>query len=245
MFLSEPVFLFANFASSLKHLAMDIVRNLNTLLKAIPSHVTLVAVTKMHKVEEIMQVYNAGYKVFGENKVQELGKKRLQIPDDVEWHLIGHLQTNKIRSVIPYVHLIHSIDSVHLLEAVNEEALKQGKTINCLLQIHIATEETKFGFSEEELYQAFESDAFSKLQNVRLCGLMGMATFTVDQTQIRREFHQLADLFQKVKSTVMKNNPFFKELSMGMSSDFAIAIEEGSTMIRIGSAIFGERNYDR
>jgi PLP dependent protein len=201
----------------------------------------LIAVTKTHPPELIMEAYNAGFKRFGENKVQELVAKYKILPKDIEWHMIGHLQSNKVKSITPFIHLIHSVDSPSLLKEINKQAQKANKQITCLLQIHIATEETKFGFSEKEVLNLIDSREFFDMEHISIIGLMGMATNTEDKDEIRKEFRGLKRFFEKIKEEYHGHNLTMKELSMGMSSDYEIAIEEGSTMIRVGSAIFGER----
>lgn len=192
----------------------------------------------------MVEAYDAGQRAFGENRVQELTAKQVLMPTDVEWHLIGHLQTNKVKYVIPYVHLIHSVDSMRLLSEINREAGIIHKTINCLLQVRIAREDTKFGLSFEDVKNILNSDEFKGFRNVSITGLMGMATYTVDTKQVKAEFLQLARYFEEIKSTWFSNNTAFLDLSMGMSGDYQLAIEAGSTLIRIGSIIFGERNYN-
>lgn len=224
---------------------MGISDNIKAALAEIPPHIKLVAISKTKPAEMIMEAYHAGQKIFGENKVQELCAKYEQLPRDIEWHMVGHLQTNKIKYIAHFVHLIHSVDSMGLLMEINKQGEKHKRKINCLLQVHIAKEETKFGFSEEELVQLIHSDALSVFKNVSICGLMGMATFTDDTNQIRNEFRQLYITFESLKKLKFLNHPEFKDISMGMSSDYLIAIEEGSTIVRIGSKIFGERNYNQ
>ncbi|MDI3526645.1 MAG: dependent protein, partial [Tenuifilum sp.] len=209
----------------------------------LPSHVKLIAVSKTHPVEAIMEAYNAGHRLFGENKVQELVSKYEQMPKDIEWHLIGHLQTNKVKYIAPFVSLIHSVDSLKLLKTINKEAAKNNRVIDCLLQVHIAQEETKFGLSTQELHDILKSPELDQLNNIRICGLMGMATFTDNIQQVRNEFRNLKNIFDEVKNAYFQMESFFKEISMGMSGDYRIAIEEGSTMVRIGSNIFGHRIY--
>ena len=222
---------------------MSIAGNLHKIKSALPPQVALVVVTKTHPVERLMEVYDSGHKLFGENKVQEMVDKYEQLPKDIEWHLIGHLQSNKVKFIAPFVSLIHSVDSLKLLEEINKQAQKNNRVINCLLQIYIANEETKFGLSFEEAEHLLYSEELKQLKNIKITGLMGMATNTGDQEQIRSEFRSLKDFFDKLKQ--LSNLPTFQpsNLSMGMSSDYPIAIEEGSTMVRIGSSIFGERNY--
>lgn len=222
---------------------MSIPSNIALLRSKIPENVKLVCVSKFHASEEIMEAYNAGERIFGESKVQELCSKFDNLPKDIQWHFIGHLQTNKIKFIVPFVTLIHGVDSLKLLKEIDKAAAKPGKTVNCLLQIHIAKEDTKFGFSEDELTGVLESGEIATFQNINICGLMGMATFTSNQNQVRKEFKQLKTFFDKIKSTYFADNNHFNELSMGMSDDFELAIEEGSTMARIGTAIFGLRNY--
>ena len=222
---------------------MSIQTNIQKIKKSLPQQVTLVAVSKTHPVETVMEAYNAGHRIFGENKVQELVAKYEAMPKDIEWHLIGHLQTNKVKYIASFVSLIHSVDSIKLLEVIDKEAQKHNRVIDCLLQIHIASEETKFGLSADELEELLSSNDFREMKNIRVVGLMGMATFIDNMAQVRMEFKFLSTLFQSVKAKYFADKPWFKELSMGMSSDYAVAIEEGSTMVRIGSNIFGHRNY--
>jgi hypothetical protein len=218
-----------------------IAEKIKEIQSSLPENVTLVAVSKTKPVEDIQQAYNAGQCIFGENKVQEMTSKYEVLPKDIQWHLIGHLQTNKVKYIAPYVSLIHSIDSEKLLREVNKEAKKNNRIISCLLQFHIAEEETKFGFSFDEAKELIESEAFLNFQNIQIVGIMGMASFTENEQQIRNEFQTLHDYFQVLKSHYFKFNPDFKEISMGMSGDYKIAIEHGSTMIRVGSTIFGHR----
>jgi len=220
----------------------DIKLNIKNLRKQIPQQVKLVAVSKTKPVPYILEAYNAGQRIFGENRVQELLKKKDLLPSDIEWHLIGHLQTNKVKLVIPFVSMIQSVDSYRLLKTINDEARKINRKINCLLQLHIAKEETKFGFSTREVNEMLDDSSFRTLDSVRICGLMGMATFTDDENTVRSEFHYLAECFRDLKTSRFPDNQYFTEISMGMSGDYIIAISEGSTMIRIGSLIFGERN---
>jgi pyridoxal phosphate enzyme (YggS family) len=222
---------------------MNIKNNINNIRQQIPSTCKLIAVSKTHPVEKIQEAYDAGQRVFGENKVQELTPKYEALSKDIEWHMIGHMQSNKVKYIASFIHLIHSIDSISLLQEINKQALRVNRTISCLLQIHIAEEETKFGFSDNEVVDLLHSELFLKLNNVRIVGLMGMATFTENKEQIRKEFRGLKQLFDKLKSAKLPANAIMQELSMGMSSDYQIAIEEGSSMVRVGSAIFGERIY--
>ncbi len=222
---------------------MPIKENLDKIISSLPTRVKLVVVSKTRTNEELMEAYDAGQRAFGENKVQELIRKQKELPGDIEWHLIGHLQTNKVKSIIPYVSMIHSVDSLKLLKVIDHEAKLAGKIVDCLLQVHIAQEETKFGFSMDELIHDLNSEEFKSLSNIKIKGLMGMATFTDNQEQIREEFKSLHKVFYQLKSNFFKDDPDFKELSMGMSDDYPIAVEEGSTMVRIGSKLFGPRIY--
>lgn len=216
--------------------------SLNKVKNSIPSHCVLVAVSKTKPASDILECYQEGHLDFGENKVQELVQKAEELPKDIRWHMIGHLQRNKVKYIASFVHLIHGIDSFRLLSEVNKRAKNENRVINCLLQVHIAEEETKFGFDQEELLVMMESEEFSKMENVQVSGLMGMATFTENQEQIKREFRVLRQLFEDLKSR--KDSKITMEtLSMGMSGDYLLAIEEGSTMVRVGSAIFGARVY--
>jgi len=203
--------------------------------------VQLVCVSKFNPKESILEAYETGERIFGESKVQELCDKQETLPQDICWHFIGHLQTNKIKYIVPFVSLIHGVDSFKLLAEIDKQAAKTGKTVNCLLQIHIAQEETKFGFSADELLEMLRVGEWQGLKNIRICGLMGMATFTDNHEKIRTEFRGLKMLFEQVKTTYFASDPSFCELSMGMSDDYQIAIEEGSTMVRVGSLIFGTR----
>ncbi len=221
---------------------MNIIENLIKIKNQIPENVKLIAVTKTHPTETIKQAINAGHIIFGENKVQELVQKAQQLPSNLEWHMIGHLQTNKVKMLLPYVSLLHSVDSTKLAKEINKEAIKINKIIPCLIQIHIAKEETKFGFSETEVSSFLENSEIKELTHIKFIGLMGMATYTSDYNIIRNEFNNLRKLFELIKKSYFSDDLSFKELSMGMSNDFQIAIEEGSTMIRIGSLIFGERH---
>ena len=222
---------------------MSVTENLKNIKSIIPPHITLVAISKTHPPEVIMEAYNAGHRIFGENKVQEMISKQEVMPKDIQWHLVGHLQTNKVKYVAPFVSLIHSVDSAKLLKEINKCGAKNDRVIDCLLQVHIAEEDTKFGLSAQELDTMLSTPALAEYVNVRVVGLMGMATFTDNMEQVRREFKGLADTFKNVKQKYFANQPSFNTLSMGMSGDFEVAIEEGSTMIRVGSRIFGARNY--
>lgn len=221
---------------------MSIAANLTELKNEIGRlNVKLIAVSKTKSEEEIMEAYNAGQKVFGENQVQELAEKHEHLPKDIEWHLIGHLQTNKVKYIASFVEMIHSVDSLKLLMEIDKQAEKHKRIINCLLQIHIADEETKFGFGFDEVIELLRSEEFKELKHVKICGLMGIATNTQNEKQIKEEFYELRTLFGGLKSSFFNTNSDFKELSMGMSSDYKVAIEQGSTMVRIGSTIFGKR----
>lgn len=220
---------------------MSIKQNLEELRASIGTGCTLIAVSKTQPTEKIMEAYAAGQRVFGENRAQELAAKYEALPKDIEWHMIGHLQRNKIRYIAPFVALIHSVDSDRLLEEINRQAAKVDRTISCLLQVHIAEEETKFGFSPEEIHALMESPLWAAMTNVQVVGLMGMATFTDDVAQVRREFHLLRSLFNQLKTRELPQQARMEVLSMGMSGDYKLAIEEGSNMIRVGTAIFGDR----
>jgi pyridoxal phosphate enzyme (YggS family) len=216
---------------------MSIKDNLLRIKSTIPNHVTLVAVSKTKPISDLMEAYDTGQRIFGENKIQEMAEKWEAMPKDIRWHMIGHVQTNKVKFMAKFVSLIHGVDSMKLLEEINKQALKNNRIIDCLLQIHIAEEETKFGLNEEELNEILDSETFLKMKNIRIVGLMGMATFTDNQEQIKKEFIHLKLIFDKF--TI--NNSQFTILSMGMSGDYLLAIECGSTMVRIGSSIFGGR----
>lgn len=221
--------------------------NIRKILEEIPSGVKLVAVSKTKPAEAVLAAYQTGQRAFGENKVQEMVEKYQQLPKDIEWHLIGHLQSNKVKYMAPFVHLIHAVDSLKLLEVINKEAAKNNRTINCLLQFHIAQEETKFGLNLEEAMELLQSNSFREMSNISIQGVMGMASFTEDEQQIRKEFRLLKSYYESIKEKItndelrMTNVGGFKILSFGMSGDYKIAIEEGSTMIRVGSSIFGGR----
>lgn len=202
----------------------------------------LVAVSKTKPIEDLKEAYDAGIRDFGENKVQELVDKHPQMPEDTKWHMIGHLQRNKVKYIAPFIHLIHGVDSFKLLKEINKEAKKIDRVISCLLQMHIAKEENKFGFDDAELFDMIQSEEVQQLQNVKILGLMGMATFTEDENIIRAEFRGLKKLFDELNTTELPDNFDLKEISMGMSGDYVIAQQEGSTIVRIGSAIFGGRN---
>ncbi|MCF6241418.1 MAG: YggS family pyridoxal phosphate-dependent enzyme [Bacteroidales bacterium] len=221
----------------------DIKANFEKIHNKIPNNVLLVAVSKTKPVELIMQAYNLGYRVFGENKVQELREKYEQMPKDIRWHMIGHLQSNKVKYIAPFVELIHAVDSFKLLKTINKEALKNNRTINFLFQLHVAKEESKFGMSCEEVEAIINTQEYKDLKNINPMGLMAMATNTPDKELVHNEFRQVKKCFEYLKEKYFKNKADFKELSMGMSQDFEIAIEEGSTMIRLGSTLFGAREY--
>lgn len=221
---------------------MSVKENLLKLRKEIPAGCTLIAVSKTQPVTVIREAYDCGQRVFGENRAQEMSAKQEALPPDIAWHMIGHLQTNKVKYIAPFVSMIHSIDSVKLLEEVNRQAVRAKRTIACLFQVHIALEETKFGLSEDEIMDLVGSDIWSRLKNVEIKGLMGMATFTDNKDQVRNEFKGLKALFERLRMQRLPETVAMKELSMGMSGDYKIAIEEGSTMVRVGTAIFGERN---
>ena len=213
---------------------MSVQNNLLQIKATLPEYVTLVAVSKTKPVADLMEAYHAGQRIFGENKIQEMAEKFEQMPKDIQWHMIGHVQTNKVKFMAPFVNLIHGVDSLKLLEEINKQALKNNRVIDCLLQMHIAEEDTKFGLNEKELDEIIKLAHNNHFTNVKITGLMGMATFTDDKNQIKKEFLQLKSIFDKYSH--------LKTLSMGMSGDYQLAIECGSTMVRIGSSIFGERN---
>ncbi|HLP73166.1 MAG TPA: YggS family pyridoxal phosphate-dependent enzyme [Bacteroidales bacterium] len=218
-----------------------ITANLVNLGASIPASVKIVAVSKTKPVEDILEAYNAGQRIFGENRVQEILKKKDQLPSDIEWHMIGHLQSNKVKEIIPYVSMIQSVDTPKLMKVIDSESAKAGRVTNILLQLHIAEEETKTGFSLRELEDALASGILNELHNLRICGVMGMATFTDNESQIRKEFKSLSDSFKILRQKYFPESFDFAEISMGMSGDHRIAVDEGSTMIRVGSLIFGER----
>lgn len=220
---------------------MSIQDNLSQIKASLPEHVTLVAVSKTKPVSDLMQAYDAGQRIFGENKIQEMVDKWGQMPKDIEWHMIGHVQSNKVKYMAPFVSLIHGVDSLKLLEEINKQAKKNNRVIDCLLQIHIAEEESKFGLDEEELASLLASSTFNEMKNIRIVGLMGMATFTDNQNQIKKEFTHLKSIFDQLSETAAMNHVAIQTLSMGMSGDYQLAISCGSTMVRIGSSIFGGR----
>ncbi|MCK4677377.1 MAG: YggS family pyridoxal phosphate-dependent enzyme [Bacteroidales bacterium] len=220
---------------------MSVKENINRFKKVIPENVSVVAVSKTKPVEDILEAYHSGHLLFGENKAQEIITKQPLLPADIQWHFIGHLQTNKVKYLAPFVSMIESVDSLKLLKEINKQAAKHNRNIDCLLQFHIASEETKFGLSMEEAEMLLDSEEFLSFKNINIAGVMGMATFTDDLTLIKKEFGHLKELFWNLKKRYFTNNDDFKEISMGMSGDYEIAIKEGSTIIRIGSAIFGKR----
>lgn len=221
----------------------NIVDNLKRITDSLPEGVKLVAVSKTKPAEAIEEAYNAGQRVFGENRAQELAEKYEVLPKDIEWHLIGHLQTNKVKYVAGFVAMIHGVESLKLLETIDKEAKKHDRMISCLLQFHVAQEETKFGLDMEEAKALLESESYANMKNVRIEGVMGMATNTDNLEQVREEFRHLKRIREELKQLYFADKPEFKELSMGMSGDYEIAVEEGSTMVRVGSSIFGARQY--
>lgn len=218
---------------------MSITENIKTLRNEIPKHVTLVAVSKTKPNEAIIEAYEAGQRVFGENKIQEMVAKWEALPKDISWHMIGHVQRNKVKYMAPFVDLIHGVDSYKLLSEINKQAAKHDRVIDCLLQIHIAEEDTKFGMTQEEAESILTDEKFSDMKNIKVVGLMGMATFTNNTQQVKDEFHKLYTIYNSLKTL----QPSINVLSMGMSGDYELAIQEGSTMVRVGSRIFGARNY--
>lgn len=222
---------------------MGIVDNLNAIKKQLPGNVALVAVSKTKPEEMILEAYHAGHRDFGENKVQDLVSKQENLPGDIRWHMIGHLQSNKVKYLAGFVHMIHGVDSLKLLNMINKEALKHNRVIDCLLQLHIAKEDTKFGLSREEIMDLVDSDSFVRMKNIRIRGVMGMATYTENMEQIREEFRLLKRIFEELRVSVFSGSAYFDQRSFGMSGDYKLAVEEGSTMVRIGSLIFGLRNY--
>lgn len=222
---------------------MRIAENIRQMKASLPAGVTLVAVSKFHPVEALREAYDAGQRVFGESRAQELVAKRKALPEDIEWHFIGPLQSNKVKDIVPFVRLIHSIDSRKLLEEVDKQARKHERVVDVLLEIHVAREESKHGFTPEECEALLGDEAVARLEHVRVRGLMAMASLTDDERLIREEFRTVRELFEKLRDGVCRDNVGFTVLSMGMSHDYPIAIEEGSTMIRVGTHIFGEREY--
>jgi len=220
---------------------MSIKENILRFINEVPDDIKIIAVSKTKTEDDIMKAYDVGQKIFGENKVQELVRKYENLPKDIEWHMIGHMQSNKVKYLAPFVSLIHGVDSFKLLKVINKEGEKNNRKIDCLLQFHIAKEETKFGFNLEECIEMLESDEFKELNNIRMVGVMGMATNTKNSTQVKEEFSNLKNIFNHVHSNFLKDN-HFAIISMGMSNDYPFAIEEGSNMIRVGSSIFGSRS---
>lgn len=220
---------------------MNVQKNIDEIKKKLPAKTRLVAVSKFHGVDEILKAYNGGHKIFGESRVQELIEKQPDLPQDIEWHFIGRLQRNKVKDIVPFIDCIHSVDSERLLRQIERQAANVNRVVPCLLQIHIAEEDTKAGFTEEECWNLLSAEKWRKYTHVQLSGVMGMATFTDDENIVREEFAKLHAFFHKVKKHFFADEPQFKEISMGMSSDYKVAIEEGSTLIRVGSIIFGER----
>lgn len=222
---------------------MSIQNNLNIIELSLPKHVTLVAVSKTKPISDLMEAYHAGQRIFGENKIQEMVEKHETMPKDIQWHMIGHLQSNKVKYMASFVDLIHGVDSLKLLKEINKQAQKHNRSIDCLLQIKIASEDSKFGIASEEASNIIQSEVFSELKHVNVIGLMGMATFTDNTTQIEKEFKYLKSTFENLK-TLQTSNCNLKTISMGMSGDYPLAINCGSTMVRVGSRIFGSRNYN-
>lgn len=223
---------------------MSISDNLTTIKNSLPKNVTLVAVSKTKPVVDLMEAYTAGQRIFGENKVQEMVEKWEQMPKDIEWHMIGHVQTNKVKYMASFVSLIHGVDSLKLLKEINKQAKKNNRVINCLLQMHIAEEESKFGMDEKELDELLASDAFKQMENIKVTGLMGMATFTDNESQVEKEFTHLKTIFDRISAQPQTLNLKPETLSMGMSGDYKTAIKCGSNMVRIGSSIFGSRQAE-
>ena len=222
---------------------MNIREKIVEIKKQIPEGVTLVAVSKTKPIEDIMQAYDEGQRVFGENKAQEMKEKQALLPKDIQWHMLGHLQENKVKYIVPFVSLIHSVDSLKILHAINKRAIICGRVVDCLLEIDISHEETKFGLSKEELYNLLSSPEYEQMKNIRVCGLMGIGSITDDNSKTREEFRGLRALYSEIKDKFFAGKDYFRHVSMGMSGDYDIAIEEGSTIVRIGSKIFGERDY--
>lgn len=222
---------------------MSIAQNLQCITAQLPQGVRLVAVSKFHHVDKVMEAYNAGQRIFGENRAQELAAKAPQMPTDIEWHFIGHLQKNKVRMIMPWASTIQSIDSIQLLQLVNKEAARIDHHVNVLLQLHVAKEQTKSGFSIDEVLKTAEEGAFNNLSNVTICGVMAMATFTDDMSQVASEFELVHNTFLTLRDKYFASNPAFKEISMGMSDDWPVAVKHGATLVRIGTDIFGAREY--
>ncbi len=222
---------------------MSITQNIQRLTAQLPQGVKLVAVSKFHPIERLQEAYDAGQRIFGENRAQELAAKAPQLPSDIEWHFIGHLQKNKVRMIMPWASIIQSIDSTQLLQLVNKEAARINRHVNVLLQLHVAKEQTKSGFTIDEIFEAAEDGAFRDLSNVTICGVMAMATFTDDMEQVASEFELVRNTFLTLRDKYFSHNDAFKEISMGMSDDWRIAVEHGATLVRIGTNIFGQREY--
>lgn len=222
---------------------MSITQNIQRLTAQLPQGVKLVAVSKFHPIERLQEAYDAGQRIFGENRAQELAAKAPQLPSDIEWHFIGHLQKNKARMIMPWVSIIQSIDSTQLLQLVNKEAARINRHVNVLLQLHVAKEQTKSGFTIDEIFEAAEDGAFRDLSNVTICGVMAMATFTDDMEQVASEFELVRNTFLTLRDKYFSHNDAFKEISMGMSDDWRIAVKHGATLVRIGTDIFGQREY--
>ncbi|MCF8366672.1 MAG: YggS family pyridoxal phosphate-dependent enzyme [Bacteroidales bacterium] len=222
---------------------MSVADNIIKIKNELPEKVKLVAVSKTKPDSMVLEAYDVGQRIFGENKVQDLVSRQPDLPKDIQWHFIGHLQTNKVKFIAPFISMIEAVDRLKVLIEINRQALTFNRVIPCLLQFHIAEEETKFGLDIDEVKDLLESEEYGKMKNISIAGVMGMATFTDDEDQVRREFRRLRNIFRELKVTYFSEEPAFKELSMGMSGDYHIAIEEGSTMVRIGSDIFGERNF--
>ncbi|MDY6381915.1 MAG: YggS family pyridoxal phosphate-dependent enzyme [Bacteroidales bacterium] len=222
---------------------MNIREKIVEIKKQIPEGVTLVAVSKTKPIEDIMQAYDEGQRVFGENKAQEMKEKQALLPKDIQWHMLGHLQENKVKYIVPFVSLIHSVDSLKILHAINKRAIICERVVDCLLEIDISHEETKFGLSKDELYKLLSSPEYEQMKNIRICGLMGIGSITDDNSKTREEFRGLRALYSEIKDKFFAGKDYFRHVSMGMSGDYDIAIEEGSTIVRIGSKIFGERDY--
>lgn len=223
---------------------MSVKDNLLKIQQSIPSNVTLIAVSKTKPAEDILEAYQAGQRVFGENKAQEMKEKYALLPKDIQWHMIGHLQENKVKYVVPFVSMIHSVDSLKILLAINKRALLCNRVVDCLFEMDISHEESKFGLSMEELISILSSEEYKQMANVRICGLMGIGSITEDREQTRKEFRTLKEMFLEIKQKFFSNSEYFSQISMGMSSDYDLAIQEGSTMVRIGSNIFGARKYN-
>ncbi|WP_194768735.1 YggS family pyridoxal phosphate-dependent enzyme [Tamlana sp. I1] len=222
---------------------MSISENLKNIKSILPNHVTLVAVSKTKPVSDIMEAYNAGQRIFGENKIQEMAEKHELMPKEIQWHMIGHVQRNKVKYMAEFVSLIHGVDNFKLLQEINKQAKKHDRIIDCLLQIKIASEDSKFGMTQSEAEAILQSEDFSELKNIRVTGVMGMATFTEDENQVKAEFSTLKSVFESLKN-IENENCKLQTISMGMSGDYQLAIDSGSTMVRVGSSIFGERNYN-